>query len=245
MQFQKLSAPSLKELFIEEMESKIISGELEIGAKLPSERELAASMQVSRAVVNMGIAELVKKGFLSVRPRIGTFVEDYRRNGSFDTLSAIIKYNGNSLTAAHTKSILELLALLVQLTAALDIQYASDEELQSLLPILEKGQNSQTKEEMMENTFHLYHEAAFISKNFLLPLVFASFKNLLIRFWEVFISVNGKEVLYQSNRIFTECLLSRDLEKTMNSIHNDTKDSLRELAKEPKEIIPFAPLGFR
>ena len=46
MNFQKLETPSLKELFITELETKILSGELPIGTKLPSERELAASMQV-------------------------------------------------------------------------------------------------------------------------------------------------------------------------------------------------------
>lgn len=61
MEFQKLNAPSLKELFISELENMIISGRLPIGTKLPSERELASSMQVSRAVVNSGIAELEKK----------------------------------------------------------------------------------------------------------------------------------------------------------------------------------------
>mgnify|MGYP005972838889 CR=1 FL=1 len=62
MEFQKLNAPSLKELFISELENMIISGKLPIGTKLPSERELATSMQVSRAVVNSGIAELEKNG---------------------------------------------------------------------------------------------------------------------------------------------------------------------------------------
>ena len=63
MQFQKISTPSLKDLFVKELENKILSGELKVGDKLPSERELASSMQVSRAVVNAGIAELEQKGF--------------------------------------------------------------------------------------------------------------------------------------------------------------------------------------
>ena len=98
MEFQKLNAPSLKELFISELENMIISCRLPTGTKLPSERELASSMQVSRAVVNSGIAELEKKGFVVVKPRIGTFVEDYRRNGTMDTLVSIMKYNGGSFT---------------------------------------------------------------------------------------------------------------------------------------------------
>ena len=61
----KISTPSLKDLFVKELENKILSGELKVGDKLPSERELASSMQVSRAVVNAGIAELEQKVFLS------------------------------------------------------------------------------------------------------------------------------------------------------------------------------------
>ena len=61
MEFQKLSSPSLKELFIEQLEHMILSGKLKIGEKLPPERQLAEMMQVSRAVVNAGISELEKK----------------------------------------------------------------------------------------------------------------------------------------------------------------------------------------
>ena len=56
MEFKKLSAPSLKELFITELQNMILSGKLEIGEKLPPERELAESMHVSRAVINAGIS---------------------------------------------------------------------------------------------------------------------------------------------------------------------------------------------
>ena len=77
MQFQKISTPSLKDLFVKELENKILSGELKVGDKLPSERELASSMQVSRAVVNAGIAELEQKGFLIIKPRIGTFSKPF------------------------------------------------------------------------------------------------------------------------------------------------------------------------
>ena len=62
MEFQKISSPSLKELFIEQLEHMILSGKLKIGEKLPPERQLSEMMQVSRAVVNSGISELEKKG---------------------------------------------------------------------------------------------------------------------------------------------------------------------------------------
>ena len=97
MEFEKLQTASLKELFISSVEDKILSGELPIGAQLPTERELAEMMDVSRGVVNSGIAEMAHKGFLEVRPRVGTFVADYRRVGKSDIFLSIMHYNGGIL----------------------------------------------------------------------------------------------------------------------------------------------------
>ena len=69
MEFKKLNAPTLKELFVKELESQILSGRLPIGTRLPPERELAASMQISRSVVNEGVIALAEKGFLDIRQR--------------------------------------------------------------------------------------------------------------------------------------------------------------------------------
>jgi len=63
MEFAKLCAPTLKELFVKELENSILSGKLEVGTRLPSERELSEMMQVSRAVVNAGVVEMAKKAF--------------------------------------------------------------------------------------------------------------------------------------------------------------------------------------
>ena len=59
MEFEKISAPSLKDLFVKQLQSRILSGELPAGTQLPPERELARQMQVSRAVVNGGISDLI------------------------------------------------------------------------------------------------------------------------------------------------------------------------------------------
>ena len=74
MEFEKLSAPSLKDLFVQQLQGMILSGELAVGTQLPPERELAWQMQVSRAVVNGGLSELAQQGFVEIRPRQGAFV---------------------------------------------------------------------------------------------------------------------------------------------------------------------------
>ena len=62
MSFEQLYAPSLKELFVQKLQGMILSGELAMGEKLPSERELCQQRGVSRAVVNGGISELARQG---------------------------------------------------------------------------------------------------------------------------------------------------------------------------------------
>lgn len=212
MQFQKLSAPSLKELFVAELENKILSGELKIGEKLPSERELAVSMQVSRAVVNSGIAELEQKGFLVIKPRIGTFVADYRKYGTLDTLVSIMKFNGGTLQRKEIKSILELRMVLVALSAKLAIENASDEELASLLPILDAIKKSTSRDALVENVFAFYHELGFISGNTLLPLFIISFKELVCKLWQRYIVSYGEESLIQNTEKFARLLLDRSPE---------------------------------
>ena len=125
MEFEKLVSPSLKDLFITHIEAMILSGELPVGQQLPPERQLAQSMGVSRAVVNSGVAELERRGFLEVRPRVGIFVTDYRRAGTLDTLKSIMTYNRGRLRNEEIRSILEIRDALDKLAAAGIIACAS------------------------------------------------------------------------------------------------------------------------
>ena len=94
MAFRKIDAPSIKELFLSQMEEMILSGELKPGDKLPPERELADTMGISKTVVHEGIRELSRRGFLDVLSRKGVHVADYTRTGNLDTLFAMIRYRG-------------------------------------------------------------------------------------------------------------------------------------------------------
>ena len=76
MKFERIASPSLKDLFVQQLERMILSGELAVGDQIPPERDLAEQMGVSRTVINAGIADMASKGFLEIRPRKGVFVAD-------------------------------------------------------------------------------------------------------------------------------------------------------------------------
>ena len=72
---------SLKDIFIKRFEELILSGTFPVGQKLPSERELAFQLGVSRPVVHEGLVDLAAKGMVTLIPRVGTIVNDYRQEG--------------------------------------------------------------------------------------------------------------------------------------------------------------------
>lgn len=58
MGFNKIVAVSMTELFVQQIENMILSGELAIGEQLPPARELSVKMGVSRTVISAGLVEL-------------------------------------------------------------------------------------------------------------------------------------------------------------------------------------------
>ena len=98
--FDKITAPSLKEVCVQAILTKILSGDLQPGDKLPAERDLAEAMGVSRSSVNHGIVELEAMGFLTVEPRRGTVVNDYRRHPTPQSLAAVMRYSSVEMDRA-------------------------------------------------------------------------------------------------------------------------------------------------
>lgn len=229
MEFKKISAPSLRELFVEQIQHMILSGQLKIGEKLPSERQLCDMMQVSRAVVNGGLAELEKNGFLVVKPRSGTYVADYRQTGNLDTLIAIMNYNGGRIRNDEIKSIFEVRIALDTLAMRLCMDRITEEELQMLLEKVEQIRESKDDTEATQAAFDFQHMLALVSGNTLLPLIFQSFKPPLFTLWHRFCNLYGIECLYERNYKTWTYLRDRDLagailwieESMADCIHGD------------------------
>ena len=199
MEFEKLISPSLKELFISNIEAKILSGELPVGQQLPPERQLAQSMGVSRAVVNSGIVELENRGFLDVRPRVGTFVADYRRAGTMETLKSSMTYNRGRLRNEEIRSILEVRDALDKLAVADIIPHVTELDNMLLLEKVEAIRQASDNRQAAEAAFAFQHELAMLSGNTLLPLIFRSFYSSVLVLWERFCALHGIDTLYQTS----------------------------------------------
>lgn len=226
MEFQKISSPSLRELFVEQLQHMILSGKLKIGEKLPPERQLAEMMQVSRAVVNGGISDLEKMGFLNVKPRSGTYVADYRRKGTIETLLAIMKYNGGSLRNEEIRSIFEVRIALDTMVARLCVDTIRDEEVDLLYEKVCEMKEAQKMSEAVQAAFEFQHEFALMSNNTLIPLIVQSFKSPIFAMWERYCTLYGIEALYENNYKMWTYIKARDTEGVIAWIESSMKNCI-------------------
>ena len=214
MGFTKIETLSLTDLFVQQIQNMILSGELEVGERLPPARELSLRMGVSRPVISAGLVELEKLGFVEIRPRQGVYVSDYRRRGTVETLVAIMRYNGGALRRGEVKALLEVREALELLCLRLVLDTCGDEELETLSPLLEAVHEARNHEDAAEKVFLFHHELAVLSSNVLLPLLYYSFKPQSEYLWGLYCKRAGIEALYRIKLALYSALLNRDYPET-------------------------------
>lgn len=210
MGFTKITNVSLTERFVQQIENMILSGELTVGEKLPSARDLCIKMGISRPVVSAGLIELEKLGFVEVLPRKGAFVCDYRRKGTVETLLAIMRYNGGAMRRNEVVSLLQVRQSLEILCMEQVILHASDRELEAFSPFLDRIARADDPVKTAEAVFAFHHELAVLSGNMLLPLLYHSFRTESLYLWTICGKHFGCRQLYETKLSLYQALLNRD-----------------------------------
>ena len=211
MGFSKITTLSLTDLFVQQIENMILSGELAVGEKLPAARELSAKMGVSRPVISAGLIELEKLGFVEIVPRQGVYICDYRRKGTIETLIAIMRYNGGIMRHNEVSSLLQVRYVLEQLCMKLVIEKVTDEDLDALAPLVSAVGSAASPEECAEAVYHFHHELTVLSGNMLLPLLYHSFKQESIYLWEYYVKQFGRRKMYKIKSELYQALRDRNL----------------------------------
>ena len=219
MGYSKITALSLTDLFVQQIENMILSGELSVGEQLPPARELAVKMGVSRTVVTAGLAELEKLGFVEIKPRQGVYVCDYRRRGTMETLVAIMRYNGGALRKNEVRSLLETRDAMESMCMRLMVERCDAAALETLAPVLESIRTSRDNDEAAENIFRFHHELAVLSGNVLMPLLYHSFRPQSVYLWTIDCKKSGIQHMYESKLTLYTALLNGDAGKAVRLTH--------------------------
>jgi GntR family transcriptional repressor for pyruvate dehydrogenase complex len=210
MALDKIKVPSVREAFVQEIENKILSGELKVGDRLPPARELCRIMNVSLTVVNAGVSELASIGFLEVQPRRGTYVADYKLNGKAEAFAAVMRYNGGKLDDHEIRSCCESRIALDSYVAKLAIERASDEQIAQLGEYVEKLRGISDADEFCAVIMDFYHKLYFLSDNTFLTLLFNSTVEPQKGIYSAYFRKNGLASTVANTVKIYESLAARD-----------------------------------
>ena len=182
MAFKKLVSPTLTELFVSELQNMILSGQLKVGEKLPTERELANEMNVSLSVIHGGITTLASQGFLNIIPRRGVFVADYVKYGNISTMEILIENAGSNFTNDILKPLAELRRS-IELASTKDAcTNRTDKHLEVLKRIVSDSKTANV-DQLIELAFEFVHEASIASGNIYYPMIIQTFKPIYVAFY--------------------------------------------------------------
>jgi GntR family transcriptional repressor for pyruvate dehydrogenase complex len=106
MALQPVSRRSVPEDVFEQIVAEVLSGDMQPGETLPSERRLAEVLGVSRPAVREAIKRLTSAGLVEVRQGDATTVRDFRRHAGLDLLPCLLIRAGE-VDFSVVRSILE------------------------------------------------------------------------------------------------------------------------------------------
>src|SRR5712675_1262285 len=106
MALRPVNRRSVPEDVFEQIATEVLSGEMQPGEALPSERRLAEVLGVSRPAVREALKRLTAAGLVEVRQGDATTVRDFRRHAGLDLLPRLLIREGE-LDFSVVRSILE------------------------------------------------------------------------------------------------------------------------------------------
>lgn len=225
----------LSQVVADQISDLIMSGELNEGDRLPSERELAEEMGVSRTVVREAIKLLRAAGLLRVRVGIGSFVTLPSRNILEEPLSRF--------STPERRKIAELIQLREAIEppiTALAAQNATSEDIAKLEQAIEEmGANLTNPQEYIvaDNVFH--NTLAEATQNSLFQLIVHSIVDLLQESRRLAVSSPGAaERSSYHHRQILEAVKAKDVEGAqeamiahMSQIKGDIEIGLEKWAR--------------
>lgn len=176
MQFKPIQAPSSVDLFMDQLKTAILTGDLQPGEKLPSERDMCQQLNVSRAVINTGLRRLAALHFVTMQPRVGNFVADYRLEGGLETLNEIINFRNGNYRPSLLKSIFEVRLQLEGAFFKLATQQQDTVHLQQAAQIIDHIETTTDATQLAQLSFQFFHTMALASGNSVYPMLITNFR---------------------------------------------------------------------
>lgn len=210
--------PKVYDQVIEEIKSKIKSGDIKKGDRLPSEREMAESLGVSRTSVREALRALEVVGLVESRQGAGNYIKTNFDNSLFEPISVMFM-----LQESSPKEMYDLRETLELQCARLSAKNIDDNELDLLTAILDRMYIAESEEESLKLDIKFHYLIAKSTRNVLLLNVLDVISQLVDEFiqkfrMQILHAGNTKENLLEIHENIVRALKLRDESKAYNAM---------------------------
>lgn len=229
--FKPIKNTRIYEQIVEQIQNMIIDGTLKQGDKLPSERDLAESLRVSRPSVREALRALEIIGITEARQGEGSFIKVNFDKSLFEPLSVVFM-----LSKGKSKDVLELRSILEIETVALAAVRITEEELKELEEVIiqMKTTEEETINAVVDKAFH--YRIAQASKNILIVNMLNAISSLIDTFIKearekIINNKENKEILIQQHEAIYLAIKDRNPQEAsleMKKHLQFVSDSLKE-----------------
>jgi DNA-binding FadR family transcriptional regulator len=223
---EPINIKSVKDICIIRLEELILSGDLKIGERLPSERDFAIRIGVSRPVLHEALVDLNSKGLVQIIPRRGIYVSDYRHSGSLSILSSLLAYHDGKLDNTILQSLIDTRMIVETESARLAALNRTSVQLSEFQDLLHDEQDAvNNNPQALTNIDFIFHlTVAIASANLIYPLIINSFKG-------VYTSLTGKFFRKYCGTQVVEAVLQFHI-KLVNAFDQMDEDSAKSIMME-------------
>lgn len=224
--FIEVNKKNLSDEVASQIISRIISGALIPGEKLPPEREVSEKMNVNRHTLREALRKLESLGLLSVRQGDGIYIKDYKDSGNLELLKHIL-YQKKDKTSAALKDILEIRRIISPEMAEKAALNRTDDDIAALQEIIASNKS------VIEKDLAIHQAIARAGNNILYIFILNFFNDIFKDFGQVYFA--AEENQKATSRFHTEI--------TKAVIAGDTK-SAKKIMNEviiyaEKKIMPY------
>ena len=227
----------LYEDIVQQFHVLIREGELQHGARLPSERAMAEQFKVSRSSVREAIRSLELRGLVVTKRGSGTFINTQDLDSVVALLASTLSSGPGALDTLD--DIFEMRHVLEPQIAAMAALRANPEEVAKLTEILEEQERQISNGETGVDADTAFHFAlATATHNAALIKVVSAVEDILSRSRNQTLQTPGRPSLsLASHRRILESIKQRDSEEARRAMDHHLT------VVEPAEIVSFQPEG--
>ncbi len=206
--FTKINKKSLNEEITRQMISKILTGLLHPGDKLPPEREMAEQMNVNRNTLREALRKLELLGLLSVKQGDGIYVLDYRNSGNIELLKHIL-VSRKEMTASIIHDILKIRTIVFPEMAALAAEKITADELKILKKI-----NDDPGMSLIDKDIAIHNSVARASANLFFMILLNFFNDIFRQYAGLYFSFEeNRNVSIKFHKNIIDALNRKDSKK--------------------------------